>query len=109
MKCPSCGHKFGKKPKPPGSIREVDDYIKLKGLNIDSKLFYDYFEAGDWHDAEGKPVLNWKQKLITWSKRSPQVAPVFNQPIAIKNLHERYYKEAARRGIDTGFNFLKKV
>ena len=58
-----------KKPKPPKSIKEVRDYIRLKKLNVNWVIFWDYFEASGWYDSTGKPVLNWKQKLITWHGR----------------------------------------
>ena len=50
------------------SFEEVQDYIKQKGLLVNPKAFYDYFEAGDWKDAKGNKVRNWKQKLLTWNK-----------------------------------------
>jgi len=58
-----------KKPKPPKTFKEVEDYIRAKRLNVNPKLFWDYFEAGDWHDGNGKPVLCWKQKVLTWHGR----------------------------------------
>ncbi|MFQ9738865.1 MAG: hypothetical protein ACLR06_14920 [Christensenellaceae bacterium] len=36
-----------------------------------AKKFFDYFEAGEWHDSEGKPVKAWKQKFITWEAHQP--------------------------------------
>jgi hypothetical protein len=58
-----------RKPKPPETFEEVEAYIQKERLNVDAKQFWRYFEAGDWHDKNGKPVLNWKQKLITWHGR----------------------------------------
>jgi len=58
-----------KKPKPPKTFQEVEDYIREKKLNVNPKAFWDYFEAGNWYDSTGKPVLNWKQKLLTWHGR----------------------------------------
>ena len=55
-----------KKPKPPKSIGDVRNYVRNKNLNVNWNTFWDYFEAGEWHDGTGKPVLSWKQKLITW-------------------------------------------
>ena len=59
-----------KGPNPPSGIDEVEAYVKEKGLNVDAKRFYDFFAAGNWYDSNGKPVLNWKQKLLTWDKYS---------------------------------------
>lgn len=54
----------------PPTIDEVRQYVREKNLNVDPQRFIDYFEAGNWHDSEGKPVKAWKQKLITWSNKS---------------------------------------
>ena len=52
----------------PPSYEEVKAYIDEKRLNVDAQKFFDYYDAGDWHDAKGKAVKNWKQKCITWDK-----------------------------------------
>ena len=60
-----------KKPKKkfvPPSYEEVKAYIDEKRLNVDAKKFFDYYEAGDWHDGNGKAVKSWKQKCLTWDK-----------------------------------------
>lgn len=57
-----------KKPKPPKNIEEVETYIREKGISIDPQFFWDFFETENWHDTNGKPVLSWKQKLLTWSR-----------------------------------------
>ena len=49
------------------TLEEIEEYISDKNLNVDAKKFFDYFDAGEWLDSKGKPVRNWKQKLITWS------------------------------------------
>jgi hypothetical protein len=50
------------------TIEEVREYINERNCAnvVDAQKFFDYFETGGWHDSEGKPVKNWKQKLITW-------------------------------------------
>ena len=60
-----------KKPKKkfmPPSYEEVKAYIDEKRLNVDAQKFFDYYEAGDWHDGNGKAVKSWKQKCLTWDK-----------------------------------------
>jgi hypothetical protein len=52
------------------TLKEISDYIKDKNLSVDAKLFFDYFEAGNWIDSKGNKVKNWKQKLLTWSSHS---------------------------------------
>ena len=49
------------------TLEEIRSYISEKKLNVDAEKFYEYFDAGEWLDSKGKPVRNWKQKLITWS------------------------------------------
>jgi len=51
------------------TLDEVNQYIKEKGLSVDASKFFDYFEAGDWIDSQGKRVRNWKQKLLTWDRK----------------------------------------
>ena len=58
-----------KQPKPPKTFQKVEDYIREKKLNVNPKAFWEYFEAGEWYDSTGKPVLCWKQKLLTWHGR----------------------------------------
>ena len=60
------------------TLEEVQAYIKEKGLNVDGKVFYEYFttpnEKGEtWKDSRGNPVRNWKQKLITWSNKNGEI------------------------------------
>ena len=52
------------------TLEEIEEYISEKNLNVDAKKFYEYFDAGDWLDSKGKPVRNWKQKIITWSNNN---------------------------------------
>ena len=53
----------------PPTIEEVREYINLKGItNVNAEDFLDYFTTGNWVDAKGQHVKNWKQKLLTWHK-----------------------------------------
>ena len=52
----------------PPTLEEVKEYCKARRNNVDPEYFYDYFTTGNWVDSEGKPVRNWKQKIITWEK-----------------------------------------
>ena len=53
----------------PPTLEDVQAYVEQRGSSVDPKKFWDYFDTGDWKDSEGKPVKNWKQKLITWEGR----------------------------------------
>lgn len=55
----------------PPTLEEVQAYAKERGREDLAKKFFDYFEAGNWHDSEGKPVKAWKQKFITWEAHQP--------------------------------------
>lgn len=54
----------------PPSLLDVREYFTENGYKPDvgEKAFKGYNEA-NWHDSHGKPVLNWKQKMINvWFK-----------------------------------------
>lgn len=52
-----------KNPKPPKTFEEVEAYIQEKSFCVDPQWFWGAFEAADWYDTNGKPILSWKQKL----------------------------------------------
>ena len=58
--------KKDKSPKPPESYEQVLAYAKENNRECDAERFWKFFEAGDWFDSKGNPVLNWKQKFQTW-------------------------------------------
>lgn len=53
----------------PPTLQDVEEYAKSRNSNADPKRFWDYYNAGDWKDSEGKPVKSWKQKFITWESK----------------------------------------
>ena len=58
--------------------QEVLDYCK--SLNLDGEKIFNYYDVADWHDASGKPVLNWKQKIrAVWDKPENKVKTVLNE------------------------------
>ena len=53
------------------TLEEVRDYcINVRHNNVDYQKFYDYFNEGNWIDSKGNKVKNWKQKIITWEKKT---------------------------------------
>jgi hypothetical protein len=52
----------------PPTLEEIKQYILEKGLKVNAEQFYNYFTEGNWIDAKGNKVKNWKQKLLTWNK-----------------------------------------
>lgn len=51
------------------TIEEVRKYASENNLIIDPDYFYKYYETAEWKDAKGKPIKNWKLKLLTWNRR----------------------------------------
>jgi phage replication O-like protein O len=57
----------------PSSLQEVQDFIRINNLkNVDGKFFWEFFTDGNWIDSNGKPVMNYKQKLRTWNRFPPR-------------------------------------
>ena len=70
----------------PPTFEEVKAYIVEKGYAVNPQTFYDYFTAGDpkWVDKNGSPVLNWKQKIVTWHSKSVGNKPAQPKPRVFK-------------------------
>ena len=64
----------------PPTLEEIETYCKERNNNVDAKKFYDYYTAGNWVDAKGNKVKNWKQKLITWEKMNNTDKKQIKQP-----------------------------
>ena len=58
----------------PPTLEEVTAYVKERGSSVDPIRFWSYYDEGNWTDAKGNKVRNWKQKLITWEKSEPAPA-----------------------------------
>lgn len=71
------------KPKNKPTLQDVQDYCKERNSNVDAKKFFDYYSAGDWKDAKGNQVKNWKQKLLTWESKTTNE----NRPESNTNQH----------------------
>lgn len=50
--------------------QEVYDYALSRNRPDLAEKFYDYFNATDWVDSNGKEVKNWKGKFITWESHT---------------------------------------
>lgn len=53
----------------PPTLEEIIEYCKSRNSSVDPYEFYEFFTSDEdklWTDSNGKPVVNWKQKLITW-------------------------------------------
>lgn len=79
------------------TVEEIDAYCREKNLSVNPQAFFDYFEEGNWEDAKGQKVKNWKQKILTWQS--------FNKaPVSRKNTDddEEYWAELARKCKEAG-------
>jgi hypothetical protein len=53
-------------------LEEITHYCLERHSKVDAKRFFDYYDANDWKDSKGKPITNWKQKLIAWETREDE-------------------------------------
>ena len=56
----------------PPTLEEVRAYCSERCSRVDPVAFWEYYNAGEWKDAKGQPVRNWKQKLLTWEKKDKE-------------------------------------
>ena len=78
------------------TLKEIENYIKEKNMNVNAKTFYDYFETSNWVDSKGNKVKNWKLKLITWNSygKDKKQEPIwFDKNIKNQGMTEREKKE----------------
>lgn len=55
----------------PPTFEEIKDYCLKRKNGVDPQRFFDYYEAGGWKDSKGKPIKNWKQKMIAvWEDKT---------------------------------------
>jgi hypothetical protein len=54
----------------PPTYEEVLEYAKSRGREDLAKVFFDYYDVGDWKDKNGDKVKIWKQKFITWESNN---------------------------------------
>lgn len=53
-----------RKPFSPPTPSEIESFFTENGYTAEAaRRAFDYYTDANWHDAEGKPVLNWRQKM----------------------------------------------
>ena len=62
------------------TLSEIKSYARERGREDIAEMFFDFFKAGDWHDSNGAPVKNWKQKFITWEQHNPPKKTLYAPP-----------------------------
>lgn len=50
----------------PPTLEAITEYCRERGSPVDPKRFFDYYNARHWIDSKGKPVTEWKSRLISW-------------------------------------------
>jgi hypothetical protein len=50
--------------------KKVEEYCKEKNYTIDVDYFVDYYETTNWHQRNGKKVVNWKLAVCSWANKS---------------------------------------
>ena len=61
------------------TMQEINEYQQDKCPSVDSNTFFEYYDSNDWQDKNGKPVKNWKLKMLTWHNKNVKsgwLAPV---------------------------------
>lgn len=67
----------------PPSLQQIQDYCAERKNSVSAVKFFDYYTAGNWKDAKGNPVKNWKQKLLSWEGRDSGNIPASSVADAI--------------------------
>lgn len=71
----------------PPTLDEVKSFFSEKGYaDAVAIRAFEYYDTANWHDASGKPVKNWKQKMIAvWFKPENEYKP---SPAPLQPRHE---------------------
>jgi phage replication O-like protein O len=65
----------------PPSLEEVSKYCSERKNHIDAEKFIDYYAVSGWKKANGNPVTNWKQCVITWESKENQGQNRSEEPV----------------------------
>lgn len=95
-KCPPREKGNNAKAFNPPTPLEVEEYCKERKNNVDPQKFYDYYNASGWVDGNGKPIRNWKQKMISvWEKKQEvKQEPVRSMKVVVDPEQLRLSREA---------------
>lgn len=61
------------------TLDEIKEYARLRGRPDLAVKFYEYYTEGNWVDAKGQSVRNWKQKFLTWCNKTKQDCDILHQ------------------------------
>ncbi len=78
----------------PPTLEEIKKYCQERKNNVDAQRFFDYYNVSNWKDKRGKPIKNWKQKIIAvWERQNTSVSTAPQ-----KNFdNEDFYMKLSRR------------
>ena len=102
----------------PPTLAEVEAYCKDKDLRyVNPAEFFEYFSKADWIDSKNNPVLNWKNKAVTWNMAKRKSKQMHNEYIARtkiieneKKIHNKPLTNGILSGIvNTLFDIPKEV
>lgn len=54
-------------PPHPPSQREVEEFIRQSGLNVDPRRFYDHYSGRQWRTGNGRPI-DWQERARRWAQ-----------------------------------------
>lgn len=77
----------------PPTHDQVEEYVIDRQLCIDPSKFMDWYSKTDWKDNQGKPVQNWKNKLINWDAREREKNPAavpYSKPKPVEEYRPKY-------------------
>ena len=78
------------------TLSQVEDFFLEKGSTTEqAKKAFDYYEVADWHDAKGKPVKNWKQKMLSVWINNSNFKTNFNKPTKMQMYEDLFNRVAA--------------
>ena len=74
---------------------EKKQHIREKG-----KQAFDYYEAGNWHDAKGNKVKSWKQKMLAvWINNNNFNKQTTKNETRTKQTNIDYYKQSYEQSL----------
>lgn len=75
----------------PPSVDEVVSYFREKGYKEEvARKAHEYYDTAGWKDSEGKPVKNWKQKMISVWMKDEHKAPVHGERGVDRSRHPNW-------------------
>ena len=76
----------------PPTLEEITNYCIDRQNGVDAKRFHDSYQVAGWVDSNGKPIINWKQKMIqVWERKE--------QPKGVNKEREQTFAEITRRDV----------